>query len=258
MTKRAKMKIVMLVMIFILLAIGESFTPHNLAEQNLSIRLQKPSKEYPFGTDSLGRCVFSRVLSGGEATISIVILSGTLILLIGTVVGMIQGFCEEKVEIIIESIVNMFTVFPPIIYVLVFVGIWGGGVFTMVISLVLSNWARVAKLVKIKMDVEKKKAYVFCAITSGASKFRLIFVHILPNCIREILAFMSLICADMIILIASFSFIGVGLGSDTINWGQMIADGRGKIRMRPGIIMYPAAAIFISTFMFNFIGKEID
>ncbi|QUH29809.1 ABC transporter permease [Vallitalea guaymasensis] len=258
MNNKAKTKIILVIIVFVLLAMSNNFTPHNPVKQNLSIRLQPSSKEYPFGTDTLGRCVLSRVLAGGKLTIGIVILSSTMVLILGTVFGLINGLYSGKLEIVFESIINMFTALPPIIYILVFVGIWGGGAFTMILSLTLSNWARVAKLVKAKVDIEKNKAYVFCAITSGASRNRLIFVHILPNCIREILVFMSLICADMIILIASFSFIGIGLGSDTVNWGQMIAEGRSKVRIRPDIILYPAITIFLSTFLFNYIGKETD
>lgn len=249
-------KRVMLLVIVIFMIAGHGFAIHDTFEQSLSERLESSSFEYPMGTDTLGRCVYSRIVSGGQATIQIVLLSGAILLVIGTLIGALQVFLKPKLAMLIETVINAFTVFPPMIYVLLFVGIWGGGTFTMIVSLVFSNWARVAKLVQGKVEAERNKAYVLCAISSGASMKRVIFVHVIPNCFREILVYMSLISAEMIILIASFSFVGIGLGEDTINWGQMIAEGKSKIRIQPGMTLYPSIVIILFTFMFNYIGKE--
>jgi peptide/nickel transport system permease protein len=249
-------KRVMVCFIVIFMIAGHGLVMHDPFEQNLSERLEGPSFNYPMGTDTLGRCVYSRIVSGGQATVQIVLLSGVVLLVAGTIIGSMQVFSKPRFAMLIETVINAFTAFPPMLYVLLFVGIWGGGTFTMIVSLVFSNWARVAKLVQGKVEAESKKAYVLCARACGAPMRRIIFVHVIPNCFMEILGYMSLISAEMIILIASFSFIGIGLGEDTINWGQMIAEGKSKIRIQPGMTLYPSIAIILFTFLFNYIGKE--
>lgn len=232
--------------------------PHSPNEVNLSNRLLSPSNIYPFGTDKMGRCLLSRVLYGGYTTLGIVFLSAVCIIIIGTPIGLFMGYHKGKYSFLEKSLLNAFTALPPIAYLIVFIGAWGSSVLTMLVALTFAVVLRVIKLVKARTEIEKEKAYVLCTIASGASHSRIVFRHILPNLIKEILVFLSLSCAEMTIMITSFSFLGLGLGDNVVDWGSIILEGRSVIMIRPDIMIYPIVFVFLCTFSFNKLAEILE
>lgn len=232
--------------------------PNSPNEVNLSNRLLAPSGLYPFGTDKMGRCVLSRVFYGGYTTLGIVLSSAIFIIIFGAPIGLFMGYHKGRFKFLKNSLLNAFTALPPIAYLLVFIGAWGNSVFTMLIALTFAEVLRVIKLVKAKTEIERQKAYVLCAIASGASNSRIIFKHIFPNLIKEILVFLSLSCAEMTIMITSFSFLGLGLGDDVVDWGNMILQGRTVSMIRPDIMIYPIIFVFLCTFSFNKLAEVLE
>ena len=238
--------------------IGHLFAPNDPMAVNLGARLLPPDDLHPFGTDTMGRCVLSRILYGGRTTLGIVLISGAVILLFGVSAGLVMGTLKRGIVMtVVESMLNAVTSMPPIAYLIVFIGAWGNSVSTMLVALTLSLVLRIMKLVKAQTEVEREKAYVLCAVSSGAGGARILFVHILPNLIKESLVFLSLSCADMIVMITSFSFIGLGLGDSSIDWGSMIQEGQSVSMMRPDLIVYPMIFAFICTFAFNTLADEM-
>lgn len=239
-------------------AVGYLFAPNDPQAVDLGARFLPPGKVYPFGTDSMGRCVLSRILYGGRTTLGIVLLSVGAILLAGVPAGLLMGMIKKGfLTTILEGFLNAVTSIPPIAYLIVFIGAWGNNAFTMLIALTLSLVLRIMKLVKAQTEVEKEKAYVLCAASSGAGGARILFVHILPNIIKESLVFLSLSCADMIVMITSFSFIGLGLGDSSIDWGSMIQEGQAASMIRPELIVYPMIFTFLCTVAFNMLADEL-
>lgn len=234
------------------------FAPNDPNKVDLSLRLLSPNSSYPFGTDTMGRCVLSRVFYGGYSTVGIVLFSSLIIIAIGTPVGLFMGYFKGGHNFIGESLLNALTALPPIAYLIVFIGAWGSGIITTLAALTFAVFFRIIKLVKAKTEVEKEKAYVLCAVASGASHSRIIFRHIFPNLIKEVTVFLSLACADMILMITSFSFLGLGLGDNVIDWGGMILEGRVVSGIRPYIMMYPIIFVFLCTFSFNKLGEELE
>ena len=140
---------------------------------------------------------------------------------------------------------------------IVFIGAWGSGAKTTLVALTVSYILRYIKLVRTRTDMEMGKAYVMCAIASGASKLRIMLIHIFPNLIAEMIRFLCLSCADMILAITGFSFIGLGLGDNVVDWGSMILDARGALVLHPTMILYPIGAVILSTLCFNAIGRQL-
>ena len=246
--------------VFILLfcTFGFMLAPNDPEKMDLLARLAPRSDLYPFGTDAMGRCVLSRVLYGGQTSLFVVLLTSSVVLLIGIPIGMIMGTMKSgMLTSVFESILNAVTSMPPIAYLIVFIGTWGNSIFTMTIALTLSLVLRVIKLVKAQTEQEWGKAYVLCAISSGASDLRLLIYHILPNIIKESLIFLSLSCADMIVMITSFSFIGLTMGDNTIDWGSMIEEGQAVRMRRPDLIIYPMIFAFFATFAFNSLADKL-
>lgn len=226
-------------------------------ESNLLARYASPSIEYPFGTDSLGRCILSRILYGGWTTLGIVLCSSLIVFLTGTVVGMVTSRAVMRENALVDGLISAVTAIPPIAYLIVFIGAWGSGAKTTLVALTVSYVLRYIKLVRTRTDMEMGKAYVMCAIAAGASKVRVMLIHIFPNLFAEMLRFLCLSCADMILAIAGFSFIGLGLGDNVVDWGSMIIEAKGAFILHPTMILYPIGAVILSTLCFNVIGRQL-
>jgi ABC-type dipeptide/oligopeptide/nickel transport system permease subunit len=164
----------------------------------------------------MGRCVLSRLLYA-PVTLGITLIGSGIVIALGLGIGLMIGQ-RQSGSVVIESVLNAVTAIPPIAYLIIFIGAWGNGIPTMLIALVTSNLMRVIKLVKSRTEIELTRAYALCAIASGASRAHLLFVHVAPNILREVVHFVCLSCTDMVMAIVSFSFIGLGLGDDVIDW----------------------------------------
>ena len=258
--KKAKrmMPIAIPIMVILCCAFGFLFAPNNPNHVNLALKFIKPCSEYPFGTDHMGRCILSRILYGGKTTLGIVLLGSSIVITIGTLLGLLLGQRKRGESVLVESVLNAVTAIPPIAYLIIFIGAWGNGIPTMITALTLSLIMRLIKLVKTETEIELEKAYVMCAIASGASRGHLLFVQVAPNIIRDVIHYVCLSCTDMIMAIVGFSFIGLGLGDNIIDWGVMVSEARAVVIMRPDIILYPIAFIFLCTLSFNLIALEIE
>lgn len=238
--------------------LGYIFAPNDPFITNPTNRLAPPSAQYLLGTDILGRCILSRLLYGGKTTIGIVLLGSISVAFLGTAIGLLISKSNKKGGVIFEGILNAVTAIPPIAYLIIFIAAWGNGIFTMIISITVSLFLRLIKLVKTRAEVELNKAYIFCAITSGAGRLRILFWHVLPNIISDIAEFICLSCADMILAIVGFSFIGLGLGDNVIDWGTMVLESYGLLLSNPIITFYPITCIFLCTLSFQIMGRAIS
>ncbi|MBE6062313.1 MAG: ABC transporter permease [Clostridium butyricum] len=246
------------ILVIVFGTLGFLFAPNDPEHVDVSSHLISHCKEYPLGTDALGRCVLSRVLYGGFTTLGIVLLGSIIVIFIGTFIGIFLGTNKEGKNIVFESILNAVTAIPPIAYLIIFISAWGNSVFTMIVALTVSLVLRMIKIIKTKTEIEYKKAYVLCAISSGASTFRVLFVHIMPNVVRDALHFVCLSAGEMILSISGFSFIGLSLGDSVIDWGGMVSEGRNYISTNPGLMFYPMIFIFICVFAFNILARELE
>lgn len=251
------LSVVIPMMVIAFFFIGFLFAPNDPMESNLLARFQEPCREYPFGTDQLGRCILSRILYGGWTTLGIVIGGSAVIFIAGTVIGMAISRAVMRENFFVDGLINAVTAIPPIAYLIVFIGAWGSGARTTLFALTVSYILRYIKLVRTRTDMEMGKAYVMCAVASGASKLRILAVHILPNLIAEMVRFLCLSCADMILAITGFSFIGLGLGDNVVDWGSMVLDARGTLVLHPDMILYPIGAVILSTLCFNILGRRL-
>ena len=165
--------IIIPVLVITFFFMGFLFAPNNPMESNLLARYAAPSEQYPFGTDALGHCIVSRILYGGWTTLGIVLGGSFIVFLLGTVFGMATSRFIMRENALVDGLINAVTAIPPIAYLIVFIGAWGSGAKTTLIALTVSYILRYIKLVRTRTDIEKDKAYVLCAVASGASKIRI-------------------------------------------------------------------------------------
>ena len=165
--------------------LGFLAAPNDPEEVVITQSFLAPCTEYPLGTDQHGRCVLSRILYGGYTTLGIVLMGSAIVMTVGILLGLLLGQGKAGRNVLFESVLNAVTAIPPIAYLIIFISTWGNSVSTMVVALTVSLILRMIKLIKTKTELEYSKAYVLCAVASGASRFRILLVHILPNLIRR-------------------------------------------------------------------------
>ena len=174
---------------------------------------------------------------------------------LGILFGILLAKTGRRRNIMAESILNAVTAIPPVAYLIIFIGIWGNSIPTMLVALTASLILRMIKLVKTLIEVEYDKAYIMCAIACGASKVRIMLVHILPNIIRDIVQFICLSCAEMIIAISGFSFIGLSLGDDVIDWGVYAFRCKGFSRDTSPVTSLPDPLYFYQLPLLQLLGE---
>lgn len=244
--------------ILLLCLFGFLFAPHSPASTNIRGKFLPNSAVYPFGTDDLGRCEFSRILEGGKTTLGIVLAGSAIVVILGIFFGILLAKTGQRRNVLSESLLNAVTAIPPVAYLIIFIGIWGNSIPTMLVALTASLILRMIKLVKTLIEIEYQKAYIMCAIACGASRTRIMLAHILPNIIRDIVQFICLSCAEMIIAISGFSFIGLSLGDSVVDWGGMLAEARTVSGTRPALLLYPILLIFLCSLCFNYLGRLLE
>ena len=246
------------ILILLCLAFGFLVEPNNPEKIHITEKYKASSEAYPLGTDALGRCELSRLMEGGKVTLGIVLLGAAIVFVLGVALGLLFARTGGRTGVISDSILNAVTAIPPLAYLIIMIGIWGNSVPTMIVALTVSLILRIIKLVMTLAEEEYKKAYARCAFASGASHFRILTVHILPVILPQIVQYICLSCSDMILAISGFSFIGLSLGANVIDWGSMLADARGSFGMRPALLYYPVVLIFVSSLCFNLLGRRIE
>ena len=250
-----KLKIIIPIMILLLFCFGFLFAPNDPFKVDMTARFSGATADFPLGKDTLGRCILSGLLYGGTATVGIVLLGGITVCLFGVPIGLLIARDESKEHLVFDSFINAFTAIPPIAYLIIFIGAWGNGITTMIIAVTVSLFLRLIKIVRARTEVELCKAYVLCAYTSGVSKLSILFFQVLPNVLADVVRYICLSSADMVLAIVGFSFIGLGLGDNVIDWGTMISDSHHLMLSYPHMTLYPVLCVFLAALSFHILGR---
>lgn len=250
---------VVLVFIFLILAVfGPWIAPQDPAAIHLAVRLDTPSAAHWFGTDELGRDILSRVIYG--ARISMVVGSCVVgaSLGIGLIIGSIAGYYGGGIDRFVNVVLmNAFLSFPGILIAIAFVAFRGPGIFNLVSALSIGGWVGYARLVRGQVLAAREREFVEAARALGASDFRIIARHILPNIIQPVVVQAAIGMAGAILAEATMSFLGLGVPPPTASWGTMLNDGRAHLFDAPHLVVFPAIAVMLAVLSFNFIGDAL-
>jgi len=250
---------VVLVVLFIIFALFAPWlAPQDPAFINLPTRLSPPSRAHLFGTDELGRDIFSRIIYGARISMlvgsCVVLASLGLGLIIGSIAGYYGGAIDRFVNIIL---MNAFLSFPGILIAIAFVAFRGPGIFNLVLALSLGGWVGYARLVRGQVLAAREREFVEAARALGASDLRIIVRHILPNIIQPVIVQAAIGMAGAILSEATMSFLGLGVPPPTASWGTMLNDGRAHLFDAPHLVVFPALAVMLAVLSFNFIGDAL-
>ncbi len=247
--------------IFILTAIFAPFiATQDVVTQDLMMRYGAPSAEHWFGTDALGRDVFSRVVFGARISLEVGIVVVTVSASIGIFIGAIAGFYGGWIDKILSGyIFNVFLAFPGLLLAIALVAFLGAGLGKLILALCVIGWVGYARVMRGQVLKVREYDFVNAARALGASNMRILFTHILPNAIQPLIVQASLGMAGAVLSEASLSFLGLGIPPPAPSWGTMIEEGRGfdTLYNSPHVLFFPAIVIALTVLAFNFIGDGL-
>jgi len=209
------------------------------------------------GTDELGRDIFSRVLYGGRVSVATAIIAVSISLLIGVPLGAVAGAYGGKIDNLIMRITDVFLSFPPLLLAIALVAVMGAGLTNAILAISVSWWPWYTRLVRGQAISVKERVFVQAAETIGTPKSKIIFKHILPNCISPTIVQASMDMGGVILTVASLSFLGLGAKAPLPEWGLMISTGRTFFPDKWWYCIFPGLAIFITVLCFNLLGDAI-
>lgn len=258
--KKNKIAMIGLAMITFLLffaVFAPWIAPHDPVEPNLGKRFLSPCKEYPMGTDDLGRCVLSRVIYGARVSLQVSMTVVGIITVIGVTLGLISGYFGGALDELIMRFVDIVLAFPGIILAMAVAGALGPGLFNVMLALALVSWTGFARVVRSSVMAVKEKEFVESARALGCNDLYIMTRHILPNVITPVLVLATLDMGFIILAAASLSFLGLGAQPPIPDWGSMLNNGRVFMRTAPFLTIFPGIAITTAVMAFNFLGDGL-
>ena len=248
--------IVLLLLIFLAVA-APIVSPASPVETVLLETLQAPSRAHPFGTDDLGRDVMARVIYGSRVSLEVGLISITVALSFGVVVGLLAGYQGGIVDDILMRVMDAISAFPSLILALAITAALGAGIRNTMIAIGIVYTPLFARLVRSQALTIRELDYCLAARTLGAGAGRMMFFHIFPNATAPIIVQASLSVSSAIIVEASLSFLGVGVAPPTPSWGSILNDGYKVLQLAPWMAIASGSAIFISVLGLNFLGDGL-
>ncbi len=245
------------ILFWVLVAIfAPQIAPSDPLAQKIGIRLHPPSAANWFGTDELGRDVFSRVVYGARISLPIGIVVIIFSIVVGSLIGASAGYIGGIYDLLVMRLADITLAFPSIVLALAIAAVLGPGLTNALVAMVLVWWPEYARLMRSQVLSIKHNEYVTAAVAIGASQPRILFVHILPNTFAPILVKASLDAGSAILNIAALSFIGLGAVPPTPEWGAMISLGRYKF-YNWWLTTFPGLAMLTVVLGYNFFGESL-
>lgn len=255
----AMIGLVIIICLILMAAFANSIADYEteVIKQNITIRLQKPSAEHWFGTDEFGRDIFARLVHGSRISLLVGTVAVCISLVSGGILGAIAGYFGGKVDNVIMRIMDIFLSIPILLMAIMIVAALGASMVNLMIAIGVSSMPTFARVTRAAVLSVKDQEYVEAARAIGGKTGRIIFRHILPNCLSPIIVQATMRVATAILSTAGMSFIGLGISPPTPEWGAMLSSGRGFIRDASHIVVIPGLLIMITVLSLNLLGDGL-
>lgn len=244
----------LVILVFLIAIFAPYITPYDPYQADFYNTGLKPSLKHLFGTDELGRDLFSRVILGARTTVFSALIIIIVSSVIGVSLGLIAGFYGKVIDAVIMRFVDVMLSFPNLIIALAIIGIVGMGILPAIISIIAVSWAQYARVTRSLVLKIKTADYVTAAKTNGTKQINIILRHILPNVMPQIIVTAMLDIGGMILMLSALSFLGFGIQPPTPEWGYMLSEGRKAFLSSPWLLYAPGLAILITVIIFNLYG----
>lgn len=245
-----------IVLLFVAAAVfAPLIAPNDPLLVDVSHKLEGPSSTYWLGTDQLGRCIASSLLWGGRNSLLYGAIVLVITLLVGVPIGLISGYVGGKTDLFFMRVIDIFMAMPSFIVALAIAGTLGASGKNLVLSMSFVYWAGYARLSRALTIQVKEQNYMMALKAGGCGHTRIIFRHVLRNIAPSIIALATMEIGTIILAIAGFSFIGLGVQPPTPEWGIMLSDSKNFIQTFPQLMIYPGIVIVIVVMAFNLLGE---
>ena len=256
--KLALVSLVFMAVVILFAVFAPMFSPYTYDGQDLTCRNALPNAAHWFGTDKFGRDIFVRIMYGARISLSVGFAAALLNLVIGVAYGAICGYFGGKVDMILMRLVDIIYSVPTLLYVILIMLIFGSNIFSMLLAIGISSWVGMARLVRGQILTLKEQEYALAAYVIGASKKRIMFKHLIVNCMGPIIVNTTLMVPNAIFTEAFLAFVGIGISIPQASWGTMANDARSLIQSQPIQIIWPVLAICLTMLSLNFIGDGLS
>ena len=250
---------VLLLVLFMVLAVFAPLLSHaDPAAIDLTHRLSGPTGAHWFGTDELGRDIYTRIVYGSRISLEVAVSVVALSLGTGLVLGGLAGYYGGVIDTVLNVfLMNAFMALPGILLAIAFVAFLGPGLLNLVLALSIGGWVGYARLVRAQVLNVRELEFVEAARALGASDLRIFTRHILPNIVQPILVQAAIGMAGAVLAEATLSFLGLGIPAPAASWGSMLNDARSHLFDSPHLVIFPAIAVMLCVLSFNFIGDAL-
>lgn len=248
----------LIILIFFFISIGAPYLAPNDPEKAILVqKLNLPSRQYPLGTDHLGRCILSRIIYGTRISLFSAFLVLIIIIFISIPIATISGYIGGKVDEFIMRIIDILLAFPSMLLAIVIAGFLGPSLINTIIAIASVWWSKYVRVIRGMVLSIKEKDFIIANKACGTSSFGIITRHILPNILSPIIVLVTLDMGNLILLISGLSFLGLGAQPPTPEWGAMMNDGRAYMQIAPRLMLFPGIAIMLVTLAFNLLGDGL-
>ncbi|MGO9611748.1 MAG: oligopeptide ABC transporter permease [Dissulfurispiraceae bacterium] len=258
--KKNSLSLTGLIIIAILASIALSaplISPYQPTAIDVYNVLSPPTSAHPFGTDELGRDVFTRMIWGSRISLKVGFIAVGIAIAIGTVIGAISGFYGGKVDALLMRFVDIMLAFPTFFLILAVISIVEPSISTIMIVIGLTGWMDVARLVRAEFLTLKEREFVSAARALGISDFRLIFKHIIPNALSPVFVAATFGIAGAILIESGLSFLGLGVQPPEPSWGNILTSGKDNLTVAWWLSVFPGLAILVTVLSYNLIGEGL-
>ncbi len=247
------------VVIFLaLLAIfADVLAPYPYTKTNFGRLTETPSRDYPFGTDLIGRDMLSRMIYGARVSMLVGLGAQIIVVSIGVPIGALSGYVGGRTDLLLTRLIDVMYAFPRLLFVILVMSMLGAGLINIFIAIGLTGWVGIARQTRAQVLAIREKEFVDGARALGAGFFRLLARHVLPNALTPIVVAVTFGIPEAIFTEAALSFIGVGINPPTPSWGQMVGEGQQYLRSAWHLCVFPSIAIAVTMLAFTFFGDGV-
>ncbi len=246
-----------LCLLAIFAAIAPYLSGYTYFETHLELKNQPPSTQFWFGTDDLGRDLFTRVAYGARISLFIGIIAGLIDCCIGMIWGGIAAYSGGRIDDLMMRIADVLYALPYLLMVTLLMVIMGSGLITIIIAMTVTGWITMARIVRGQILQLKKQEYILAALAMGASRTRILFRHLLPNALGPIIVTLTLTIPAAIFVEAFLSFLGLGIQAPIASWGTMANEGLSAMKYYPWRLFFPSLFISLTMLSFNLVGDGL-
>ena len=255
--KTAIAGLILIVLLVFAAVFANIISPYDVRDQDIRARYSPSGTEHILGTDDLGRDVFSRILVGSRVSLFVGVSSVLLAMLVGVFMGIIAGYKKGWIDALITRVIDGLMTFPSLILGIMVVSVIGPGLRNTIIAIAIALIPRFARISRAATIVLRESEFILASRSAGGSGLRIIFYHIIPNLMGELVVMASLWIATTIRIESSLSFLGLGVQPPMPSWGMMLKAGVDEILIAPWLAVYPGLAICLAVFGFNLIGDGL-